>query len=66
MNITHKATNIVDIYIREVALLHGIPNIIVSDRDPNFTSKLWRGLFKGFRTNMNFNTTYHPDFDGKT
>jgi hypothetical protein len=24
------------------------------------------GLFKGFRTNLNFNTTYHPELDGKT
>jgi hypothetical protein len=22
-------------------------------------------LFKGFKTNLNFNTTYHPEFDGK-
>jgi hypothetical protein len=39
---------------------------IVFDRDPKFTSKFWRGLFKGFRMNLNFNTTYHPEFDGKT
>jgi hypothetical protein len=37
----------------------------VSDRDPEFTSNLWKGLFKGFGTNLNFNTTYHPEFDGK-
>ena len=65
MNITHKETNVVDIYMREVAHLHGIPKTIVFDRDPNFTSKFWRGLFKGFRTNLNFNTTYHPESDGK-
>jgi hypothetical protein len=62
---THKATNVADIYMREVALLHGIPKTIVSDRDPKFTSKFWRGLFKGFRTNLNFNTTYHAEFDGQ-
>jgi hypothetical protein len=61
---THKATNVVDIYMKEVAQLHGIPKIIVSDRDPKFTSKFWKGLFKGFKTNMNFNTTYHPESDG--
>jgi hypothetical protein len=66
MKITHKETNVVDIYMREVARLHGIPKTIVSDRDPKFTSKFWKGLFKGFRTNLNFNTTYHPESDGKT
>jgi hypothetical protein len=55
MKTTHKTTNVVDIYMREVSCLHGIPKTIVFDRDPNFTSKFWKGLFKGFRTNLNFN-----------
>jgi hypothetical protein len=38
----------------------------VSDRDPKFTSKFWKGLFKGFITNMNFSKTYHQETDGKT
>jgi hypothetical protein len=63
---THKETNVVDVYMREVARLHGIPKTIVSDRDPKFTSKFWRGLFKGFITTLNFNTTYHPESDGQT
>jgi hypothetical protein len=46
--------------------LHGIPKTIVSDRDPKFTSKFWKGLFKGFRMNLNFITAYQPEFDGKT
>jgi hypothetical protein len=66
LNNTHKACNVVDIYIRQVAHFHGIPKTIVFDRDPKFTSNFWRGLFKGFRTNLKFNTTYHPEFDGKT
>jgi hypothetical protein len=57
MNITHKETNVVDIYMREVARLHGIPKTIVYDRDPKFTSKFWGGLFKGFETNLKFSTT---------
>ena len=61
---THKAANVVDIYMREVARLHDIPKTIVSDRDPKFTSKFWKGLFRGFKTNMNFNIAYHPEFDG--
>jgi hypothetical protein len=66
VNLTHKETNIVDIYMREIARIHGIPKTIVSDRDPKFTSNFWKGLFKGFGTNLNFSTTYHPESDGKT
>jgi hypothetical protein len=40
---THKEANVVDIYMREVAQFHGIPKTIVSDTNPNFTSKLWKG-----------------------
>jgi hypothetical protein len=39
VNLTHKAANIVDVYMREIDRLHGINKTIVSDRDPKFTSK---------------------------
>jgi hypothetical protein len=38
MKITHKETNVADIYMREVTRLHGIPKTLVFDRDPKFTS----------------------------
>jgi hypothetical protein len=63
---THKVANVANIYMREVSRLHGIPKKIVSERDLKFSSKFWRGLFKGFRMNLNFNTYYHPESDGKT
>ena len=40
--------------------------MIVSNRDPKFTLNFWKGLFKGFRTNLNFSTAYHPESDGQT
>jgi hypothetical protein len=52
--------------MKEITRLHGIPRTIVSKRDTNFTTNFWRGLFKGFSTNLNFSTTYHPQTDGKT
>jgi hypothetical protein len=63
---THGAADVADIFLKEVARLHGIPKTIVSDRDPKFTSNFWKGLFKGFRTNLNFSTAYHPESDGQT
>jgi hypothetical protein len=65
VKLTHKAMKIADIYMKEIARLHGIPKTIVSDRDPKFTSKFWKGLFNGFGTNLNFSTTYHPESDGQ-
>jgi hypothetical protein len=35
---THKTTNVADIFMKEVARLHGIPKTIVSDNDLKFTS----------------------------
>jgi hypothetical protein len=61
---THREADVVDIFLKEVALLHGIPKTIVSDRDPKFTSNFWKGLFKGFRTNLNCSTTYRIESDG--
>jgi hypothetical protein len=37
VQLTHKATNIVDVYMREISRLHGIPKTIVFDKDPKFT-----------------------------
>jgi len=37
---THTTTNIAEIYMREIARLHGTPRTIVSDRDTKFTSNL--------------------------
>jgi hypothetical protein len=59
-------TNIAEIYMREISRLHGVPKEIVSDRDPKFTSNFWKGLFRGFGTNLNFSTIYHRDSYGKT
>jgi hypothetical protein len=57
---THMTSNIAEICMKEIARLHGIPKAIVSNRNTNFTSKFWRGLFKVFGTNLNFSTAYHP------
>jgi len=33
VKVIHTTTNIVEIYLREISLSHGIPKVIVSDRD---------------------------------
>jgi hypothetical protein len=38
MKTMHTATNIAEIFMKEISRLHGIPRTIVSNRDTKFTS----------------------------
>jgi len=39
---------------------HGLPRDIVSDRDPKFTSKFWRALWKCMGTKLKMSTSFRP------
>ena len=61
----YKDDNIADILMKEIFCLHGIPKVIISNRDPQFTRNFWKSLFKRLDTKLNFSTAYHPQRDGK-
>ncbi|MBW0506470.1 hypothetical protein O181_046185 [Austropuccinia psidii MF-1] len=42
----------------------GVPNIIISDRDPKFTSEFWTNLYDMLGTKLSFSTNYPPQTDG--
>ncbi|MBW0533841.1 hypothetical protein O181_073556 [Austropuccinia psidii MF-1] len=42
----------------------GVHKIIISDRDPKFTSEFWTNLYDMFDTKVAFSTAYHPQTDG--
>jgi len=63
---TYKDANIADIFLKHIFRLHGVPKVIISDRDPKFTGNFWKSLFKGLNTTLNFSTSFHPQTDGKT
>ena len=46
--------------------LHGLPQVIVSDRDPLFTSKFTRELLRLLGTKQAMSKAYHPQADGQT
>ncbi|KAE8910967.1 hypothetical protein PF007_g23126 [Phytophthora fragariae] len=45
---------------------HGLPESIVSDREPRFTSAFWPRLFALLGTRLLMSTAAHPETDGQT
>ena len=41
---TFKAINIAEIFMKEIFRLHGIPKMVISDRDVKFTSSFLEGI----------------------
>jgi hypothetical protein len=54
----YNASQVVDIFFREVVKLHGLPRNIVSYWDNRFLIAFWKELTAS--------TNYHPQKDGKT
>jgi len=52
--------------IHHIYKLHGLPTIIVSDRDRVFTGSLWQNLFKLASMDLLMSTTYHPETDDQS
>jgi hypothetical protein len=52
--------------MQHVYKLHGMPAVIVFDRDCIFTSHLWQALFKLVDVKLHMSSSYHPQTDGQT
>ena len=63
---TFSASDVAQVFIRDVVRLQGVSKNIVSDRDEKFISKFWKELFVGLGIDFAFNTTYHPQTGGQT
>lgn len=59
VNSTFSASDVAQVFIRDVVRLHGVLKKIVSKRDVKFTSKFWKALFLGLGTELAFSTASH-------
>ena len=62
----YTASKIAQVFLANIFKLHGLPNSIVTDRDPTFMSTFWKELFKLQGTTLKFSSAYHPQTDGQT
>ncbi|KAM0872306.1 hypothetical protein ACQ4PT_038804 [Festuca glaucescens] len=53
-------------YVDNIFKLHSLPEVMVSDRDPIFNSRLWRELFKLVGTELAMSSSRHPQTDRQT
>jgi hypothetical protein len=60
------AVSVASVFMDLVYRLHGLSAVIISDRDPVFTSKFWSALFKQISTTLKMSSSYHPQTDGQT
>lgn len=60
------APDLAKIFFKDVVRLHGLPQVIISDRDARFTSNFWRTLYTLLDTRLAMSTAFHPQTDGQT
>lgn len=63
---TETAASLMEIYMREIVRLYGVPMSIVSDRDPIFTSRFWKALQVALGTKSSMSVVYHPQTNRQT
>lgn len=63
---TYRASDIAELMFDSVCKLHGLPERIISDWDPLFTSHFWKRLHWLLNTELRMSSAFHPQTDGAT
>ena len=63
---TTTASDLTELFLREIHRLHGVPRVIISDRDKLFTSAVWMDFMKELQTSLHLTTAFHPEADGQS
>ncbi|GJT96028.1 putative reverse transcriptase domain-containing protein [Tanacetum coccineum] len=65
MQETDAMERLMRLYLKEVVSRHGVPVLIISDRDSRFKSHFWQSLQKALVTRLDMSTAYHPQTGGQ-
>ena len=63
---TINANETTKLYIDNIFIQFGLPDIIISDRGPQFVSKVFTRIFEAIRVKHKMSTAFHPQTDGQT
>lgn len=62
----YTAMTVAQPFFDQIVRLHGMPQSIVSDRDPVFTSNFWQELFRLSGSELRLSSAFHPQTDGQS
>jgi hypothetical protein len=60
------ALEVADLLFKRIVKQFGLPTRIIGDRDPRWTSSVWKALAETFGTRLALSTSKHPQTDGQT
>ena len=61
-----SAPGLARLFLDTIVRHHGMPECIISDRDPRFTAHFWRAFWTNMGSTLAMGTAYHPESDGQT
>ena len=57
---TYDASNVANLFFKEVFRIHYLPRSRIADRDVKFMRKFWKTILKRLGKNLGHISTYHP------
>ncbi|GJT83466.1 putative reverse transcriptase domain-containing protein [Tanacetum coccineum] len=62
----YKMDRLAILYLNEIVARHGVPVLIISDRDSRFTSRFWQSMQEALGTKLDISTAYHPQTNSQS
>ncbi|GJR13070.1 putative reverse transcriptase domain-containing protein [Tanacetum coccineum] len=66
MHEDYKMDRLARLYLNKIVDGHGVPILIISDRNSRFTSRFWQSMQEALGTRLDMSMVYHPQIDGQS